>query len=183
MFDRKHPYVKGHATSAGFAGAIMLMYWYFTTPLFYEGEALKNAATNLFFGMLIGGGAALLLVAAVCSTGRLVAILADSIVSFACGAIMIFYAVVWSFDGLGFQNLLFLVLGFMLCRNGLACFDMYRRLIITAPDANAPTAKSTPSQVPPAPHPASKASSALPKDGEPPPPEGYLAALSKEKDD
>ena len=32
-------------------------------------------------------------------------------------------------------------------------------------------------------HPASVRPAALPKDGEPPPPEGYLAALAKEKDE
>ena len=183
MFDRKHPYVKGHAASAGLPGAVMLVYWGLSSPIYYEGQTLSNFANTLFFGMLFVGGIALLLIAALCVSGRLVAILADAIVSFACGAVMIGCAAIWCLKGIGIQDILFLIFGLMFCRNGLSCFDMYRRLIITAPEAK--TASAIPSKpvAPPVPHPASQASSALPKDGEPPPPEGYLAALGKEKDD
>lgn len=185
MFDRKHPYVKGHATSVAFPGVIMLVYSQFGGLPAHMDEhgALYNFSTDLFRYMLLIGGLVFLAIAAFCLSGRLVAMLSDAAVSFLCGGIMVACSIIWmaTFKAVMLNSIMFVIIGFILIRSGMGALDMYRRLIVTAPDA--PTASPSAPQTPPAQHPASKASSALPKDGEPPPPEGYLAALSKEKDE
>jgi len=185
MFDRKHPFVKGHATTVALPGIVMLLYSQFSGRLAHMDEhgAIYNFCADLFNYMLLIGAFAFLAIAAFCLTGRLVAMLSDAAVSFICGGIMIACSIVWivSFKSIPFNSIMFGIVGFILVRSGLGSLDMYRRLIVTAPDAGTPSPPSAP-QEPAAPHPASQASSALPKDGEPPPPEGYLAALSKEKD-
>jgi len=185
MFDRKHPYVKGHATTVALPGIVMLLYSQFGGRLAHMDEhgAIYNFSVDLFNYMLLIGSFAFFAIAAFCLTGRLIAMLSDAAVSFVCGGIMIACSIVWmiSFKSILLNSIMFVVVGFILVRSGLGALDMYRRLIVTAPDATTSSPPTVP-QEPTAPHPASQASSALPKDGEPPPPEGYLAALSKEKD-
>lgn len=167
---------------------------YVMTPIFDHGEAYALSFT-VFYGMLKIGGICLLLIAAVCWTGRPIALVLDAIVTTLCGLIMVGCAVCWTIfeKSMDLQNLLIFIVGIMFTRSGFANGSLFVRgegafegksggkSWFGIPTLEPPGAQEPP--VPEVPHPASLKSDALPGEGEPPPDEGYLAALSKEKDE
>lgn len=188
-------HARDNALWAGIAAALMLYYGWGTGgwAIPSDATAFYETTIRIFDWMLRIGGILLAVVAVLCFAGIRLALLMDAFVSGLCGLIMVACPAYWILnDGLGIQYLMYVVFGVMFLNAARGCW--------TAFHASGPATAGTPSrrtgwfgvqplpapQAPPPPdpvHPASIHPESLPKDGEPPPPEGYLAALSKEKDE
>ncbi|OWY71676.1 hypothetical protein B7486_08370 [cyanobacterium TDX16] len=142
---------------------------------------LYTAAVALFNGMLKFGGIAMAISAAICLTGRSVGLLTDAVVSGICGIVMVGCAVIWitSGGGIDMQDLLILIFGGLFVSGARRSLSEYRSVqpIAAPPVARAGSVESQP------PHPASIRPPSLSGADAEPPPDGYLAALSKEKDE
>ncbi len=180
-----HP-ARQNALWAGIGAMLMLYYgWRVglqgTTP-----SNFYNTTVDVFDWMLKFGGIGLAIVAVLCFVGQRVGLLLDVFVSGICGTIMILCAVYWlgyglmHGSGVDLQDLLFLIFGGMFVSSARGCWTAYR----TSAAAGGRQAVQTTVLSPPvAPvHPASVRPVSLSEDGKPPP-EGYLAALAKEKDE
>ncbi len=185
---------KGNAPWTALAALLMLYYGWAVGTIGISDSDFYNTVVDVFNWMLRVGGVCLLLVAMICFAGLRIGLLLDALVSGICGLVIIFCAVVYiKFDGLDLYYLLYVLFGGLFvnaARNAGASF------LRTAPGATGQGstgkqgwfgAKSSdaPTTAQPAepPHPASIRPDSLPKDGEPPPPDGYLAALSKEDEE
>jgi len=139
------------------------------------------AAVSVFNGMLKFGGIAMAVSAAICLTGKAVGLLTDAVVSGICGLVMVGCAVIWIASGGGFdmQDLLILIFGGLFISGARRSLSEYRSVQPTAAPsvARAGNVESQP------PHPASIRPASLGGADDEPPPDGYLAALSKEKDE
>lgn len=168
-----------NAGMAAFAGLILLVFgiWYPLSPAFKRGE-FYEFLFDLFRWTLCIGGVSLLGVAVVCMMGRSIGLLLDAIVSGVVGILLLVCAVGWiSYEsGVDMTNIVVLLVSLMLLKEGYSNFNLWR---VTAEAGPVPRAIVPPPEAPPV----KIASGILPKDGEPPPPEGYLAALAREKDE
>ncbi len=186
-------YAKENAFFTAVAGLVLLAYGWLGGGLqgVHDRGPVYDASFVLFSIILKYGGAVMLAVGAWQYTGQSLSILADAIVSGLCGLTLFFCGITWIVMERSIaylNNILVPVVSIFLMRNAAASFAAWRRaekqgVVPRARPATsaAPRAERVEPAAPPAPHPASLASSALPKDGEPPPDEGYLAALAREK--
>lgn len=139
-----------------------------------------NAMVAVFYGALRFGGLLMLVVAGLCYFGVRAGLIVDVVVTGGCGLVMIAYGLAGLTPGVGIgtNNLLALIFGavFLTAAHGSlrvyrGCDGRARPVGLAAPPAPEPV------------HPASIHPPSLPEADEPPPPEGYLAALSKEEDE
>lgn len=183
MDSRTSNYVKQHASIAAFPGVMMLLYYFFQRlgPARDFGTFYDLTFPILNYTMLVGG-IAYLAIAMACTTGRLIFFLIDAIVTIVVGAVMLFAGLSWLSitKSIGLYEILFVMFGMYFLRSGYIGFVQYR--VLAAGRGTHRVAEASTPPEPQAPHPASLPSDALPKDGDPPPEEGYLAALAKEKD-
>lgn len=189
-------YAKDNAVWTGLAALFMMFYGWFGGAWIYpaSADALYILLFDVFDWMLKIGGGCLAIVAIVCFLGHRLGLLLDAIFSGICGLILAGCPAYWMLKGsVGFQNILFIVLGIFLVREACRSWSAYGSSShetkresgegrwFGIPTLEPPRAQKP--SIPEPPHPASLKSDALPKDGEPPPEEGYLAALAKEKDE
>ena len=192
-------HAKQNAFSVGIAAMVMIVYsvihgGFIPDPSlgpFYE------TTIHAFNWMLRIGGAALAVVAVLSLAGWRGALMCDFLVSGLCGILMAGCGVYWTVQEKGFdiQNILILVFGVMFVRSALVSWSLFVPDEAAAGGGESPKRggwfgrKSTPAQGPQEPaqaepiHPASIHPSSLPGEGEAPPEEGYLAALSKEDEE
>lgn len=139
-------------------------------------------AVDAFNAMLKFGGVAMAISAGVCLAGQRPGLLMDAIVSGLCGAIMIVCSLVWILSGGGFdiQDVFILIFGGLFLSGAKRSFVEYG---LSAKVAARPATATSTVEAPSAPHPASIRPTSLGALGEEPPPDGYLAALSKEEDE
>ncbi|MBK8269533.1 MAG: hypothetical protein IPK83_15015 [Planctomycetes bacterium] len=171
-----------NAGMAAFAGLILLVFgiWYLRHPMspaFKRGEFYEFLFV-LFRWTLCIGGVSLLGVAVICMIGKSIGLLLDAIVSGLVGILLLVCAVGWICyeSSVDLTNIVVLLVSLMLLKEGYANFNLWR---VTAEAGLVPRAVVPRPEAPPV----KIASGILPKEGEPPPPEGYLAALAKEKDE
>jgi len=165
------------AGNAAFAAAIMLVFgWLMGGLVTSRTEAMYVLAVEAFNWMLRIGGIAMLLVAALCYAGKTAGLVLDFVVSGFCGAIMLACGGYWlvldirAGGGSGLQDVFVVLFGFLFVR---AAMQSWGRL--GGEGSAAPPEEGKP-------HPASIHPESLPREGEAAPPEGFLAALSREKD-
>jgi hypothetical protein len=196
-------HARQNAFPVGIAAIVMLVYGFVFGGFsaapdlgpFYE------TTIRVFNWMLRIGGVALVVVALLSMAGWTAALLCDFLISGVCGSIMAACGVYWTVQERGFdiQNLLILVFGALFVRSALASWSLFAtREAAAAVDSgghesptrggwfsrNSTTAQAPREPAPPEPiHPASIHPSSLPGEGEAPPEEGYLAALSKEDEE
>ncbi|MCB9852997.1 MAG: hypothetical protein H6819_07870 [Phycisphaerales bacterium] len=180
-------YAKLNAPTVTFAGAVMLFWAWYTGGGGWSYPASASAffvfTLHAFDWMLLIGGAAMVAVGIVCYAGARVGLLLETIVSALCGLVMLMCAGTWLAGGaLGINTILVGFFGVTFTSGARSAWVMYRASDATGGQSSVRASTPVVPAAPPPPHPASQASSALPKDGEPPPEEGYLAALSKEED-
>jgi hypothetical protein len=170
------------AATTSLAALLMLLYgWYGGGPHGVSSSELYNAAVDAFRWTLRIGGVAMLLTSAVCFLGRSVGLLLDFLVTGLCGAVMTGVGAVGLLAGgaPGLQDMLVLVFGLVFLRAAWSSWVFYNEAApVAAPGAGA----GRPAAVEPG-HPASVHPSSLPNEGQPAPPQGYLAALADEKDE
>jgi hypothetical protein len=175
-------HAKQTAATTGLAALLMLLYgWYGGGPQGVSSSDLYNSAIDLFRWMLRIGGMAMLLTSVVCFTGLRVGLLLDFLVTGLCGAIMLGVGVIGLFAGgaPGLQDILVLIFGLVFLRAAWSSWALHGEAGQPAESAVAARGASAPEAA----HPASVHPEALPKDGEPPPADGYLSALAKEKEE
>jgi hypothetical protein len=169
-----------NAVQSGIAAVMMLIFGWAFASKGISSSAFYNATVAVFYWSLRIGGIGLAIAAALCAANLRVGLLIDAVVSGLCGALMALIAVYWLIDAGGFDLQLFIYLifggGFMSA--AVSAMRSYRAMESESGRARAYTAPVAEPV-----HPASIRPAALPKDGEPPPPEGYLAALAKEQDE
>lgn len=196
-------HARQNAFSVGIAAMVMLVYGFAFGGFglapdlgpFYE------TTIHVFNGMLKIGGVALAVVAVLSFAGWRAALLCDFLISGMCGIIMALCGVYWTVQERGFdlQNILILVFGIMFVRSALMSWSLFvpdmETSGVDSGGGESPKRggwfgrKSTPAQGPQEPaqpepiHPASIHPSSLPGEGEAPPEEGYLAALSREDEE
>lgn len=182
----KNKYAQYNASTVAFAGFLMLFWaWYSGGGWVYPADASKVFVFSLhaFDWTLIIGGVAMLIVAAICFLGQRVGLLMETIVSGAIGLVFLLCAAIWVIgNSIGMQTILNGIFGFMFISAARSAWKMYNAGAPDRTTSGFPVQPVRAPEAPPTPHPASLASSALPKDGEPAPDEGYLAALAKEED-
>lgn len=193
--------VRENAWYCGLSGLVMLGFA-FLQPLsaLYDHGPLYAGSFDVFRSTLLGGGTLLLVIAALSVANLGVAALMEAIVTSLSGTLMTACAICWTvYEGtIDVTNLLVLVFGLLMAQSGIRGLMAYRVIasresVGAAPERTASTGwfglkrggppVPAPPVAPEPTHPASLASSALPKAGEAPPEEGYLAALSKERDE
>lgn len=174
---------KYNASAAAIAAALMLYFGWVAGGM--QGAVDHGAAYDLSFKvfnwMLRIGGLAMVVTAIICYTGKVVGLLMEAITSAVCGILMLGCAATWlAFErSLDLNTLLVGVFSLTFLSAARHAWTMYK--VDSGSTVRAVAMPVMPAEPVP-PHPASQASSALPKEGEPPPEEGYLAALSKEED-
>ncbi len=168
--------------NAGFsltAGLILLAFgFYFGIGSYIDHGPFYVFLIHLFRWTVRLSGFAFLVIAGISWMGHRVGLLLDAIVSALCGGVMVGCVIGWMFfeRGLDLINVVSVLLGLMLLRSGYTNLLVFRE---SASDPGRPRG-AFPTIVQ---QPLNISSTVLPKEGEPPPPEGYLAALAKEKDD
>lgn len=139
-------------------------------------------AINVFNAMLKFGGIAMAITAGICLAGQRVGLVVDAVVAGLCGLIMVGCSLIWLTTGGGVdvQDILILIFGGFFITGARRSWADHQA---TGGTRAAVVARAATPKEPGAPHPASirPASLAGAEDSEPP--EGYLAALSKEKDE
>lgn len=191
-----------NALQAGVTALLMLIFGWAYATKGISSSAFYNTTVDVFYWSLRIGGIAMAIAAAFCAAEIRVGLLIEAIVSAVCGMLMALIAVYWMIDAGGFdlQYLLYVIFGGMFISAAASAMRSYRILGMQGghiPAASAertggvfgvpggggqrPLHKAAP--VAEAVHPASVRPASLPKESEPPPPEGYLAALAKEKDE
>jgi hypothetical protein len=162
------------------AGLVLLAFGLLSQPAYLvEDQDFYNRSLSLFFGTLKAGGGVLLLVAVLSFAGLRIGLLLDAVTSGACGLVMILCSAYWvKFDGLDVSNALFIVFGILFVRAAFVSFSVFKG---EAPSAGRPAIAAADAPASDPVHPASLHPDSLPNEGEPPPPEGYLAALSKDQ--
>ncbi len=179
-------HARNNAVWAGIAAVLMLFFGWGRGLVGMTDDDFYNTTVAVFEWMLKVGGFALLVVAGMCFAGLRAGLLVDVFVSGIVGLIMVLCSIYWLGHGVtggGFdiQDIMFLVFGFMFLNAARGCWVSYQAT--GGPRRPAPLVPSIAPRAPEPIHPASLHPDSLPKDGEPPPPDGYLAALAKEKDE
>lgn len=181
-----HGYAKENAFFTALAGLVMLAYGWYSVALYGDLGPLHDASVTAFFLVLRYGGLIMIAAAAYQYTGQRLSLLVDAVVTGGCGLVLLLCGATWialERSVADLNNILVPVVSLFLLRSGLASFAAYRGSGESVPPAGRRVAAQARPAAPPAPHPASLASSALPREDEPPPAEGYLAALAREKDE
>jgi hypothetical protein len=171
-------YARQNAVQSAITAVIMLLYGFYLSATGWSStvtDELYNIAMEVFKWTLKGGGAAMLVVAILCLAGQRVGLLLDCLVSGACGLIMAACGGIWMARGKGLdlQDIVVLVFGLIFMRAAWISWTLF-----------AETPAEAPPQPPPEPepiHPASIHPDVLPREGDAPPEEGFLAAMAKEK--
>jgi hypothetical protein len=173
-----------NAINSLLVGVVLLAYGFYWSPIYLvDDTGIHNTTITAFFWMLRLGGVVFILVAGLLYAGLRFALLLDALVTGACGLILGGCDLYWiAEDGPDIQEALYLIFGLLFLNAAFGSFRLYRR----GGSAESPVGASAaaggqaavPSDEPP--HPASVRPDSLPQDGSPPP-DGYLAALSKEK--
>lgn len=179
MTDR----IRAIAGQAVVAGLLMTFYGWFMSGKGISSSTAYNTMVDVFYWMLRVGGPLLLVGAAICYTGMRAGALFDGIVTGVCGLVMIAYGIsgLPTGVGVGLNNMLALIFGALFissARRSLAIYGHSRAE--SAPTERVAVQIARP--VEPV-HPASVHPDVMPGVEEPPPPDGYLAALSREKDE
>jgi len=158
---------------------IMLVYGfvYYSDVSGTSNSEIYNRAVTVFGATLKIGGVLMVAVTAACAIGMPAALLLDAIVSVGCGGTFAACGLIWLITVGDLQGILLLVFGIIFLASGWSSWNLYA--IGGVADARDPAAEADE----PPPHPASLPSDALPRPDETPPPDGYLAALSREKTD
>jgi hypothetical protein len=166
------------AFNTAFAAVLMLLYGWLAGLEGVSNNEIYNAAVDAFKWTLRLGGIAMLLAAIVCFAGLRIGLLLDALASAGSGAVMLVCVGIWFSQGSGFdlQDVVILLFSLLLIREAWISFRLFS-------DTAAATEATTIHAEPIVPHPASVHPPSLPSEGEPPPPEGYLSALAKEKDE
>lgn len=186
-----------NAIQAGIAAMLMLFIGWFFASKGISSNRFYNATVDVFYWSLRVGGILMALVAALCAANLRAGLFFDAIVSGVCGVIMALIAIYWLIDAGGgdLQSLIYVIFGGGFVSASISAMRSYRAAgmnggryaedaaVAREPSGHGPAYRDHRAPVVEAVHPASVRSEALPKDGEPPPPEGYLAALAKEKDE
>lgn len=164
------------AGNSGFAAVLMLFFGFYRWGSYGTSEsALYNFSVPLLTWTLLVGGALLGAASLLSMRGMHGALALDAAVSALCGVIFLFVGLLWTWhDGLGFNSLLILF-GVMYLRAARETWSFFR--------APAEAVDAIPVATPVAPPPAAVPDPALPAPHEPPPPDGYLAALGRAKRD
>ena len=190
-----------NAIQAGVSALIMLIIGWAFAAKGVSASTFYNTTVDVFFWSLRIGGIAMAIAAALCAADFRIGLLIEAMTSAVCGLLMTLIAVYWLIDagGLDLQYLLYVIFGGGFITTAASAMRSYRALGMQGADIPAEReersggvlgvpggGQSPPYQrapVPEAVHPASVRPASLPKESEPPPPEGYLAALAKEKDE
>lgn len=173
-------HAKENAGMAGFAGLVLIIYGFGFGGIgvYTDHGAFYEFLIRLYNWTIRYGGFALLAAAGVCFTGLRIGLLIDAVVSGLIGGILVLCVGGWFFYERSFDvtNIVVVLIALMLLRSAYANFLLW----------NASAGERPPSRPAPSPSeapPIHIASGVLPKEGEPPPPEGYLAALAREKEE
>jgi len=169
-------HAKQTAATTGLAALLMLFYGFYASPTGISHSELYNTAVDVFRWTLRVGGFAMLATSITCFLGSRVGLLFDFVVTGSCGIVMVLVGGVGLFAGgaPGMQDVLTLLFGGVFVRAAWTSWGLFN----TATD-DAVQAAPEPEPV----HPASIHPDSLPQDDDPAPPNGYLAALSKEKEE
>jgi hypothetical protein len=167
--------------------ALMLYFGWVAPARGVSASAFYNTTVDILYGTLRFGGLAMLAVAAGYFAGWKPTRWLNAAVSGACGLVLLLVGAYWLIDaGLAsLQSLLLVVFGVMFLRDAASAWRSHvaeRAAGDAAPDArDAPPVARPARPGPPQPaHPATLRPSTLADAENQPPPEGYLAALSKE---
>lgn len=171
-----------NAVQSAVTGLIMLLYGAYLTATGWTGlvvDDLYNLAVEVFKWTLKIGGGAMLVAAVLCFTGRRIGLLLDCLLSGTCGLIMVACAAIWLTRGKGIdlQDAVILIFGAIFIRAAWVSWSIFAEA--SAPSEAAATEPPAPEPI----HPASIHPDVLPGEGEAPPPEGFLAAMSKDKNE
>ena len=167
-------------------GLVLLLYAWMSNPVYStELGSFYNATIDVFFWTLKIGGGAFVLIALLGFAGLRVAVLLDAFVSAVSGLVMLLCGAHWIKEtGFDLPRLLFVFFGVMFLRAAIGSISSFKGGESIAPiaaGAAEPQAQAGGAPADEPAHPASEHPESLPAEGEPPPPDGYLAALSKDK--
>jgi hypothetical protein len=171
-------HAKRNALNTGFAALLLLVYGWIMKGItvFPDLGPTYEITISIFNWMLKLGGIGLALAAIMCFAGLSIGLLMDFIVSAGCGLVMALCSIYWMITqkNADLQDILFLVFGVMFIRAAFGSLSLYKS--DHEPDVVDQIAPADAHE----PHPASIHPDVLPTEDQPPPPEGYLAALSKD---
>lgn len=172
------------ASQSLFAGALLTIYGWFLSARGISPSDTYNTIVDVFYWTLRVGGPLMLLAGAACFAGLRPGMFIDAAAAGICGVMMLVYALAGVFTGVGFgvNNLLALVFGVLFLSSARRSMEYYlssRRAHANVEARPAREARPVFEAV----HPASVRPASLPAEGEPPPAEGYLAALARENED
>lgn len=174
-----------NAVNSLILGVVLVFYGFLTSPVYLEGDVgIYNTTVDILFVVLRVGGLAFIIIAGLLFAGLRVALLFDVLTVGICGLALGACSLYWiALDGPDVQELLYLVFAVLFLRAAHSSFGAYRRGTPGEQTPGALTTDQTPSAAPASNpvHPASVHPETLPQEDQPPPPDGYLAALSKEK--
>lgn len=176
-FDSRSRFARGNAAYAAIAAALLLYYGFGLPMKGISDSAMYNLSVDVATWTMKIGGIGMALVVLGSLIGRPEALLADAVLSGLIGLSFVLTGVVRFVWG-NTQGLLFLIFGLMFVSAARTCWRVYRGTVYD--DFGFRSQAAPPPDARPV-HPASIHPEVLPKDGEPPPPEGYLAALAREK--
>lgn len=174
-----------NAFRAGIAALVMIYYGWFTGWLIpADASAFYEQLIVVFDWTLKLGGIAFGLTCLLCLAGLRAGLLLDVFVSGICGIVLVVCPAYWLFhDGIDLQNILYLIVGLFFIGSARHSWTAFAETFRTDPKPPLATTAQPVAREPEPVHPASIHPAALPGEDEPPPEEGYLAALSKEPDE
>lgn len=174
--DPRSRYARDNAMYAGFAALLMLYYGFHVGLVGYSDSAIYNTSVSICDWTMKIGGIALAAIAVGGAAGIAEVLAVDAVVSLVIGASFLFCGLIWLLTQGDWEGLLFIVFGGMFLNAARGCWNSFRggrQYLPVAPVQDAG---------PPRPvHPAAEHPEVLPKADEPPPAEGYLARLAREK--
>lgn len=168
------------------AGLVLLLFGFWQQPVYGgDDETFYNGTVDAFFWMLRIGGFAFVVVAAVSFAGLRTGLMLDAVASAVCGIVMLLCGLYWTVKTeINLQDVLFIFFGVLFIRAARISWKAFGESGGPAEtgvpaEVGAGSGQAATSAEPP--HPASVHPESLPREGEAPPPEGYLAALSNEE--
>jgi hypothetical protein len=171
-------HAKRNAANTAVAAGLSLFYGWFYATIGISDDAFYNFTVSCLFWTLRIGGLLLLIAAAICFLGRRGGLLLDAVFSGCIAVVMVLCAAYWmKADGFNSQNIIIFVFGILFGRAAWFSWGSFSLgdSTNTSQVIESVEAGSTP-------HPASIHPDVLPTEDQPAPPDGYLAALSKDPD-
>jgi hypothetical protein len=166
-------------------GLVLLLYGWMVRPVYSdELGSFYNATLDVFFWTLRFGGGVFVVIGVLAFGGLRAALLLDALASAICGAVMLLCGLYWMKEiGFDLSRILFVFFGIMFLRAAKGSFTLFGGGEPAAVAADAAGSQEHSAGIPSdqSVHPASQHPDSLPGEDQPPPPEGYLAALSKDK--